>query len=343
MTAGNMSPAKWRDLALSFATAGLGAFVFAVIGFPSAPLTGAAVLISIASLYGLRTEMPGWMRDGAFILLGINIGTGVTPEVLRSAVQWPLSIAVLLVCLIVSMLLTRTVLVRFMGFDRQSATLASAPGHLSYVISLASDGKTDLARIAIVQSIRLLIITLFISVFVASWFGDSGIDLLPTTVMTPVALGISVIITFLAGVLFTRIRIPAAFLLAGMAVSSGLHAFDLTPGRMPDLLNFIAFLIMGMLIGSRFSGQTWQAVREALSAGLCVTAINIVVALIGAALITVSLGAPISQLIVAFAPGGVEAMAAIALMLGIDPAFVAAHHVARLMMLTFLIPMLIKR
>jgi uncharacterized membrane protein AbrB (regulator of aidB expression) len=43
-------------------------------------------------------------------------------------------------------------------------------------------------------------------------------------------------------------------------------------------------------------------------------------------------------LIVAFAPGGVEAMAAIALSLGYEPTFVAAHHVFRLFLLSFLMP-----
>jgi hypothetical protein len=41
---------------------------------------------------------------------------------------------------------------------------------------------------------------------------------------------------------------------------------------------------------------------------------------------------------VAFAPGGVEAMAAIALSLGYEPTFVAAHHVFRLFLLSFLMP-----
>jgi uncharacterized membrane protein AbrB (regulator of aidB expression) len=45
----------------------------------------------------------------------------------------------------------------------------------------------------------------------------------------------------------------------------------------------------------------------------------------------------------AFVPGGVEAMAAMAVLLGADPAFVAAHHVMRLFMLTALVPLLIGR
>lgn len=48
------------------------------------------------------------------------------------------------------------------------------------------------------------------------------------------------------------------------------------------------------------------------------------------------------QVFVAFAPGGVEAMAAMALSLGYDPAFVAVHHLYRIILLIFLLPLILK-
>ncbi|NRA87018.1 MAG: AbrB family transcriptional regulator [Rhizobiales bacterium] len=47
---------------------------------------------------------------------------------------------------------------------------------------------------------------------------------------------------------------------------------------------------------------------------------------------------PFAQILIAFAPGGVEAMIAMALLLNIDPTFVAAHHIMRLFILIGLIP-----
>ncbi len=47
--------------------------------------------------------------------------------------------------------------------------------------------------------------------------------------------------------------------------------------------------------------------------------------------------------VVAFAPGGGEAMAAIALFLGYDPVFVGTHHVARIIALVALLPLVITR
>jgi uncharacterized membrane protein AbrB (regulator of aidB expression) len=52
---------------------------------------------------------------------------------------------------------------------------------------------------------------------------------------------------------------------------------------------------------------------------------------------------PAAALLLAFAPGGVEVMAALAVETGLEPAFVAAHHVFRLMLLSVLVPILLAR
>ena len=48
---------------------------------------------------------------------------------------------------------------------------------------------------------------------------------------------------------------------------------------------------------------------------------------------------PFGQLWLAYAPGGVEAMAAMALALHLDPAFVGAHHVLRILGLNLISPL----
>ena len=51
------------------------------------------------------------------------------------------------------------------------------------------------------------------------------------------------------------------------------------------------------------------------------------------------IGLPFDQLWLAYAPGGIEAMAVMALALGADAAFVGAHHVARIVGLNLLNPL----
>jgi uncharacterized membrane protein AbrB (regulator of aidB expression) len=51
------------------------------------------------------------------------------------------------------------------------------------------------------------------------------------------------------------------------------------------------------------------------------------------------LGLPVGQIWLAYAPGGVEAMAIMALALNLDPAFVGAHHVVRILGLNVFSPL----
>ena len=103
-----------------------------------------------------------------------------------------------------------------------------------------------------------------------------------------------------------------------------------------------AFIVMGTLIGTRFSGTDWVFLRKASGAALAVTTLAGVVAAGAALVAAATLDLPLLQTLVGYAPGGLEAMAAMALLLGVNPAFVAAHHVSRLLFLTFLIPIVMR-
>lgn len=331
----------WRTTLSSLAIGASGATLFGIIGFPSAPLTGSAAAVTVVSLFGIKTEIPILVRNAAFILLGVNIGTAATPELLANAVQWPFSLIILLVSLVVGILLTRLGLKRIFNYEHESATLAAVPGHLSYVLSLSLERNTDTAQIAIVQSVRVLFITLVAPPFIVLGFGATSAVVLPDAVMSPWHILLAFGGAFIVGLLFTRAKIPAAFLLAGMIVTALLQLTETTSGRLPEALSFLSFLIMGTLIGSRFSNQTLRTIRVALGAGLWVTGVNFSVAILGTVALSFFFDLSAAQIFVAFVPGGVEAMAAMALMLGIDPTYVAAHHLARLIFLTFLIPLML--
>jgi hypothetical protein len=62
------------------------------------------------------------------------------------------------------------------------------------------------------------------------------------------------------------------------------------------------------------------------------------VAAAGAALTSLLGGLPLPLTLLAFAPGGLEAMIIMAFALGLDPAYVAAHQIARYVGLVLLMP-----
>lgn len=328
----------------TLAIGAVGAALFWLAGLPAPTLTGAAAAVTVAAIAGWRAYLPWWFQQGAFVLLGVNIGASVTPEVLATAVSWPISIFVLACALVAIIWISRVVLERVFRFDRASAVLAASPGHLTYVIGYAADRDLDTTRITLAQSIRVLILTLAVPPLLSA-FGETGSDrsLISGPAMAPWVLGALMLAGGALGWLFLRLRVPAAMLLAGMAVSALGHGSGVTPGAVPAPVTLAAFTVMGCVIGARFCGMSRPDLRASLGAGLAITGIAAGVAIAATLIVAPLLDLPPTQLLIAYAPGGVEAMAAMSVQLGLAPAFVAAHHVMRLAILTFLVPAMMPR
>ena len=64
-------------------------------------------------------------------------------------------------------------------------------------------------------------------------------------------------------------------------------------------------------------------------------------ALIASIPVAAYLDMPLPHVLVAFAPGGLETMVAMAGVVGADPAFVMFHHVARLFFLSAFVPLVL--
>lgn len=338
-----MTATRLRDLGLAFVAAWIGYRVFAELGVPAAPLTGSAAAVTLVALSGVNADLPAPLRNAVILVLGVNIGTAVTPAVLAGALSWPVSLGLLVATLFATMVVSTALMVRLFGYDRDTALLSSIPGHLSYVLSIVAETGRDVPVVAVLQSIRVLLLTLCVPPLVSAVFGATGISVLPEAVMSPGHIVLVCVLSVPVAFGLARLRVPAAFLLAGMALSALGHGTGVTPGRLPDTIGVAAFLMMGTLIGSRFSATTPAQVIRLVLPGVVITLVAVGFALIGVVLSVWLLGVPPGLLVVAFAPGGVEAMAAIALALGYDPTFVAAHHVFRLAVLSVCIPVIFAR
>lgn len=327
---------------LTLAIGAAGATLFWAIGFPAYVLTGPAAAVSVATLLGVRTQIPNLLRDAVFVLIGLSIGSTVTPEVLSTALAWPVSLAVLTITLCAIVFAARAVLVRGFGYTRTTASLAAMPGHLSFVLSLSTDLKADVPKIALVQTMRVLLLTLIVPVLIMLWGVEGTSRFAQSAEITPSSLIILFPSAIALGLGFKLLRVPAPLLIGAMVVSAVGHGSNLTPGILPPALTTVAFICMGALIGTRFRGFDRRELPEALVAGTATTVIACSVAAIGALIAAQVVDLPAAALLLAFAPGGVEIMAALAIETGLEPALVAAHHVFRLFALGLIIPFLVR-
>lgn len=313
------------------------------LSVPAAFLMGPALAVTLASAAGLRMEVPDWLRDICLLALGLGVGAGFDSSTGSAILRWPLAFAVLAGMLVVSLQIIRMVLERGFGFDRKSAVLAAIPGHLSLVLGIATGSGLDVGRIALVQTIRLLALTVIVPFAALAMGYEMQASLMPTGApMDWRHMGALILGGLVLALGLKRFGLPAPMLLGPMIVSATGHVSELTPGTLPDWVMVLAFIVLGTLIGSRFSGMTAKMVRNGLIAGLASTGIATVMAALAALLVAVALELPTVQVLVAFAPGGLETMIALGAAMGGSPGFVAACHVMRLLILSALLPLLLR-
>lgn len=328
----------------SLAFGAVGAALAYWLSFPVFILTGPAILVALVSLMGVRFGIYPPIWNAALLSIGIGIGAGVNSQATEAFLRWPLAFAALGVMLVVIMAGSRAVLMRFFGLDQNTAVLASTPGHLSFVLSLGASLTSNVAQISTVQSVRLLALTLLVP-FTAQLFGMdlSQSVLRPGSQMAWGHLLILVPLGALLGLILKRFKVPAPFLIGGLLVSTVSHVTEMTPGILTPWIALPGFLAVGTMIGSRFSGTDIASLRKNGLAGLAITAFALCAAALAAWPVSQFLGLPISHVLVAFAPGGLETMVTVGFALGADPGFIAAAHVARLLMLLLILPVMLGR
>ena len=319
-----------------------GALLAAALGLPVAALVGASLATTLAAWGGAPLRMDIRLRDFGFLIIGLSLGSGIGPGILEQAVAWAFSLVVLC-CGIAAMLLGGAWLLRRLaGFDRETSLIAAAPGAMSLALALTAEGRGNAAEILVVQSMRLLVLAaLFPLALPLFGLADAAGVARPAIASAP--LGVLLAVGFAVSFCLKRTALPAAFLLGGMAVSAVAHVSGWVYGFPPGWILFVAFVVTGSAIGAQFSGVSLRRVVGAGKATLVVAGVTLSISAAAAALVAAVTGLAFAPVWVAFAPGGVEAMAAIGFALGFDAAFIAAHHLARVVLLVVWVPWLARR
>lgn len=329
--------AFWLNLIATLLVAFAGASLATTLGVPASWLSGAMIAVTAASFGRLDTRLPMPLAEFSFLLIGIALGAGLTPELLRSVGAWPLSLAALLLAVVAVTAGVRFYLIRVSCWDAETAFFAAVPGALSYVIAVAATTGADIRKVAVSQSIRIfLLIAVLPGIIVAL---EGGPPDAPVVITAPWAqIAVLVAISTVVGFVFRALRVPAGLLTGSFAASSFLHGSGLVVGTLPEPAIILAFVLLGALVGSRFVGTSVGFLARILlpSFGAFLVATTIATAISLA--VAVAIDIPFDQAIVAFAPGGLDAMMSLALALHMDTAFVAAHQFARFAGIAFGLP-----
>ena len=141
---------------------------------------------------------------------------------------------------------------------------------------------------------------------------------------------------------FDKFKVPAA-LLSGTLVASGvLQILDIASYKLPDASINFCLLILGASVGCRFVNKTFKEVASNSFHGLVATILLVLLGFIAAYIATFFVDTSFFSLILSYCPGGIYEVAVIAIFFDLDPEFVSFHHIIRLLMILFIVPLILK-
>jgi len=334
------------EVAETLLIAAAGGITFTTIGVPAGLVSGSVLAVATAALAGRPTKIPVWLARICFVLIGMLLGAVVTPETLAGIRTWPLSVALLMASTLCMMTAT-TLYLRFAhGWDPLSALLGASPGAMAQVVALAAELGADLRGIAIVQTMRVLVITIGLPAGLAAFgFMASGIIAVPgpPAGSSLAELALIAATSTLGAVVMQWLRFPGGLLFGAMAGSAVLHGTGYVHAVLPWWVGSTAVIMLGAVVGARFANATPRMLFGYIGAALGSAAVATAVAAFFVVIVTHYLPFQTADVAIAFAPGAQDTMMVLALALHLDPVYVGAHQLARWLVVTFAVALSARR
>ena len=335
------SLAGMRGEAITLLAGASGGLLFSSLHIPGGAMSGSVIAVALLSAFATATPLSAPLRILALSTMGMAIGSVVGPDTFRSMAAYPMTMLLMCVCVVAMTLASATVWSLMMGWPPAMSLLSSVPGSMSYIVSVSMSLGADAARVAVVQMSRVIFLVTLLP-FIVVWESGGHLGAIvqtsadPPSVLVPtLALGIVV------GALLTRWGMGGGMLFGALVTSGAVHYLGYGEGRVPNWVLNSGQILLGSWVGTRFINFDWRlfgaiCVGTVASVGAAM-AVSVLFAFIATAYFGISFGTAL----IAFAPGGQDAMMVLALSLGVDPIFVSAHHLARYFLINLTLPFLI--
>jgi membrane AbrB-like protein len=311
---------------------------------PLAWFLGPMLITSLVSLLGLKIKMPRLVLSSILILLGLYIGNYIDKNLFAQMHQWIWTSLIMLVYIIVSVLIVSKYLEKFSKYEKKTSIFSAAPGALGPLMILAEDEKTDLSQVATSHLIRLIIIITIFPFIVNSFYDVKGIVISQEIIENQnfLHLLILIITSIILIYFFDKLKIPAA-LLSGTLVASGfLQITEIAIYQIsPDIIDY-CLLILGASVGCRFADKTFSEIGQNALHSFVATFLLVVLGIIAALIAGLIIDKNFFTLLLSYCPGGIYEVAVIAIFFDLDPEFVSFHHIIRLLMILFIVPLMLK-
>lgn len=320
----------------SFAIAGAAGLVFTLLRLPLPWMLGPLTASVIFATLGKPLARPKFLLLPMRAIIGTAIGATFTPALWERAGGVLTSLALTIPFTAFISVAGAAFLVHFAKFDRPTAFFSAAPGGLADMSIMAADAGASLRHVALVQAARILTILFFIPFWLQYVQHQPIGGAAPATlhfsellVVDALAIGL---IAWAGWQIATRMGLIAASMIGPLLLSGILHGFGFTTVKVPSEILILAQITIGIVIGGNFVGVTLREFVSILSWGFAFAVLLVVVSAAISYAVAGLTGIDATTMLLAYAPGGQNEMAILALVLHLDVAIIALHQLIRVVL-----------
>ena len=330
-------------LGLALARLNIGGVAWILGGIAS----GALVLNACRILSGYRAQPNRTARKIGLALVGLTIGFSISDGNLASVASELPVFVFLSFFILLSGSFIGYIYSRLSNTNLLTAMLATVPGGVGVMASIAADYGRNVTLVALVQVIRVTTVVLFIPLIARVSTGSRTNTVSPQNLLKLDSsylglLFLALLITALAVYLASLLRIPAAPFFSALIIGITFNSlplllipvFDFSP---PPLINLLGQLLLGITIG-----EYWGS-KPILQKQTIVYALIPVAMTIGAGFIAAIIALFLTPwdwltCMLVTAPGGAPEMILVSLALDHNVEVVTAAHLVRLLAINGSLP-----
>jgi len=225
-------------------------------------------------------------------------------------------------------------LVRFAGLSASTAAWGTAPGAASAIVGMAEEQGADARVVATMQYVRVVCVVVvgaLVSRLLGVEGGASEVHAAPFVFDLETLFNLFASLAVIASGVLLGVRLPAGALLLPLFLGGVLQASGLVEIHLPAALLAVAYGAIGCYVGLRFDRPTLRYVWSRLPAMVLGALVLIVLCATSAWLIAHWLDMDFLSVYLATSPGGLDAMAIIAVDTQSDVGLVLAMQTLRLL------------
>ncbi|WP_353241972.1 AbrB family transcriptional regulator [Providencia sp.] len=304
------------------------------LGVPLALMFGPIIAVIIFHRFGISFAIPKHTISFVQVTLGTSVGLMFNQVSLNEADNLFLLLLMLVACLAVQFSVSFFWFYRKVGWTKQEAMLGSVPGAMAAILALTDHTHTPPQKIVISHTIRLIILILLAGIVVGSDGDPQPIIEFPSlTLIDTMWLLLIVAVGVIAGLILQRFRVPAPYMLTSLAAATLIQSWVDIPLNFPLMLTELSMVLIGMNIGNHFVVFPLSSLIKNIYSSAQVVVINIILTFLITVFAAWLTGYDISVLLLAWAPGSMEAMTFAAITMNLDAGFVMSNHIIRMVII----------